>query len=86
MVLAFESADHALEPWIGPRARMLRRPWRRARERRRREAHRDGAAGIWRNAFIRMPYARERLVPRAIIADTFETAITWDRFEAFHDA
>jgi alkyldihydroxyacetonephosphate synthase len=32
-----------------------------------------------------MPYARERMVPRAIITDTFETAITWDRFEAFHD-
>ncbi len=33
-----------------------------------------------------MPYARELLVPRAIIADTFESAVTWDRFEAFHDA
>jgi alkyldihydroxyacetonephosphate synthase len=32
-----------------------------------------------------MPYARERLIRRAIIADTFETAITWDRFEDFHD-
>ncbi len=29
--------------------------------------------------------ARERIVPRAIINDTFETAITWDKFEAFHD-
>ncbi|HTU52597.1 MAG TPA: FAD-binding oxidoreductase [Acetobacteraceae bacterium] len=38
----------------------------------------------WRTAFIRMPYARERMVPRAIIADTFETAVTWDRFEALH--
>jgi alkyldihydroxyacetonephosphate synthase len=33
-----------------------------------------------------MPYARELLTPRAIINDTFETAITWDRFEAFHDS
>jgi len=49
------------------------------------DAHRAGAAGIWRNAFIRMPYARERMVPRAIISDTFETAITWERFEGFHD-
>ena len=65
---------------------MLRRPRRRARGARRADAHREGAAGLWRNAFIRMPYARERMVPRAIIADTFETAITWDRFEAFHDA
>ncbi|HWA81523.1 MAG TPA: FAD-binding oxidoreductase [Acetobacteraceae bacterium] len=45
-----------------------------------------GAAEKWRTAFIRMPYLREILVPRAIIADTFETAITWDRFEALHAA
>ena len=31
-----------------------------------------------------MPYQREVLVPRDMIVDTFETAITWDRFEAFH--
>ena len=49
------------------------------------DAHREGAAGRWRNAFIRMPYAREITVARAVINDTFETAITWDRFEAFHD-
>jgi alkyldihydroxyacetonephosphate synthase len=38
------------------------------------------------NAFIRMPYAREPLIRRAIISDTFETAITWERFEAFHNS
>jgi len=32
-----------------------------------------------------MPYAREITVPRALIDDTFETAITWDRFESFYD-
>ena len=32
-----------------------------------------------------MPYAREFLTPAGLIDDTFETAITWDRFEAFHD-
>src|SRR5262249_38857370 len=49
------------------------------------DAHLQGAAVIWRNAFIRMPYMREHLVPCGIISDTFETAITWERFEAFHD-
>ncbi len=45
-----------------------------------------GPAERWRTAFIRMPYAREKMVPRAIIADTFETAVTWDKFEALHGA
>ena len=49
------------------------------------DAHREGAAGQWRNAFIRSPYGREKMTPRGIISDTFETAITWDRFETFHD-
>ncbi|MEQ9124208.1 MAG: FAD-linked oxidase C-terminal domain-containing protein, partial [Alphaproteobacteria bacterium] len=49
-------------------------------------ANLEGAVGAWREAFIRMPYNRERLTPRGVISDTFETAITWDRFEAFHQA
>lgn len=32
-----------------------------------------------------MPYAHEVTVPAAIVNDTFETSITWERFEAFHD-
>ena len=87
MVLAFESADHPMEARF---ARALECCADHGGEPQPAEGdaggHREGAAGIWRNAFIRMPYARERLVPRAVIADTFESAITWDRFEAFHDA
>ena len=85
MVLAFESGDHPLDAWI---ARALEccadhggvpeRPGER-------DTHREGAAEQWRSAFIRMPYARERVIRRAVIADTFETAITWERFETFHN-
>ena len=84
MVLAFESADHPVEPWM-TRALECCRDHGGTAETGAADAHRQGAAGIWRNAFIRMPYARERMVPRAIISDTFETAITWERFESFHD-
>ena len=44
-----------------------------------------GAAGQWRNAFIRAPFYREVLVGLGIIVDTFETAITWDRFDEFYN-
>src|SRR5271167_3191253 len=85
MVLAFESGDHPVEAWMA-RARECcadhgGKPDRADSA----DAHRDGAAGAWRNAFIRMPYARERTIERGIINDTFETAITWERFESFHD-
>jgi alkyldihydroxyacetonephosphate synthase len=87
MVLAFESGDHPVEAWHG-RALECCADHGGAPEAEAAEAadgHRVGSAERWRTAFIRMPYARERMVPRAIISDTFETAITWERFEAFHD-
>ena len=85
MVLAFESGDHPVEPWM-KRAHECcvdhgAKPERTSSS----DAHREGAAGAWRNAFIRMPYARERTIQRGIINDAFETAITWERFESFHD-
>ena len=85
MVLAFESGDHPVEPWI-KRAHECcvdhgAKPERISSS----DAHREGAAGAWRNAFIRMPFARERTIQRGIIHDTFETANTWERFESFHD-
>ncbi len=86
MVLAFESADHPLDAWIARALECCADHGGTPEHKDKADAHREGAAGLWRNAFIRMPYAREPLVRRAIISDTFETAITWERFEAFHDA
>jgi alkyldihydroxyacetonephosphate synthase len=44
------------------------------------------SAGAWRSAFLRMPYLRDMLLRLGVLSDTFETAITWERFGAFHDA
>ena len=85
MVLAFESADHPLDAWIGRALECCADHGGTPEQSGGADSHREGAAGMWRNAFIRMPYAREPLVERAVIADTFETAITWERFEAFHE-
>lgn len=84
MVLAFESADHPVDAWM-QRALECCIDQGGVAETAGAEGHRAGAAERWRTAFIRMPYAHEVLVPAAVINDTFETAITWDRFEAFHD-
>jgi len=86
MVLAFESADHPVDAWMSRALEVVRDHGGTPETDGGPDAHREGAAGLWRNAFIRMPYAREFLTPRAIINDTFETAITWDRFETFHDS
>jgi len=85
MVLAFESADHEVGPWHKRALELCADFGGTPEAAEGANATQDGAAGMWRNAFIRMPYAREKMVARAIIGDTFETAITWERFEQFHD-
>jgi alkyldihydroxyacetonephosphate synthase len=38
----------------------------------------------WRSSFFEGPYLQNTMVSLGVIADTFETACTWDRFETFH--
>jgi alkyldihydroxyacetonephosphate synthase len=40
--------------------------------------------GAWRSAFLAAPYLRDNFIALGVLSDTFETAITWDRFEDFH--
>jgi alkyldihydroxyacetonephosphate synthase len=38
----------------------------------------------WRSAFLYAPYLRDTFVSCGVLSETFETAITWERFEDFH--
>jgi alkyldihydroxyacetonephosphate synthase len=40
-----------------------------------------GATGAWRSSFVQAPLLRERLMLLGVLAETFETAITWDRLD-----
>ncbi len=42
-----------------------------------------GGAGAWREAFLRAPYLRDTFVAMGVLSETFETAVTWDRHDAF---
>jgi alkyldihydroxyacetonephosphate synthase len=82
LVLGFESADHPLDAWMAralelcadhggrwdPQA--LASP----------SAQREGAAGNWRERFLRGPYYREHAIARGVMRDTVETAIPWSGF------
>jgi alkyldihydroxyacetonephosphate synthase len=88
LVLGFESADHEVD---APMARALAI----AREHGGDVEEPDddgagggaggGAVGSWRGAFLRAPYLRDTFVAIGVLSETFETAITWERFEAFHE-
>src|SRR6266545_3906762 len=46
------------------------------------DADAGGDAGAtWRASFVRAPYLRERLVLLGVLAETFETAVTWERLD-----
>jgi len=44
----------------------------------------ESAVDTWRGAFLLAPYLRDTFVACGVLSETFETAITWDRFEEFH--
>jgi alkyldihydroxyacetonephosphate synthase len=48
------------------------------------EKGQSGAVDTWRGAFLLAPYLRDTFVACGVLSETFETAITWDRFEDFH--
>ncbi len=91
LLLAFESADHALDAWMSRALACARDHGGTAPEgagatRREHEGAREGAAGAWRQSFLGAPYLRDALVAMGLISETFETAVTWDRFASFHAA
>ena len=46
---------------------------------------RQGAVGAWRNAFLGAPYQRNITTGMGLVAETLETAITWDRWPAMDE-
>jgi alkyldihydroxyacetonephosphate synthase len=97
LVLGFESADHELGPWMARALELCADHGGRPRERpsRGREERPAGgehsspqrgeSEGAWRDAFLQAPYLRDTLVAAGVLAETFETAITWDRFAELVD-
>jgi alkyldihydroxyacetonephosphate synthase len=83
LVLGFEAAEHDVQQWMSPALECCADhggSWER----------RDGGGGgsmrSWREAFLRAPYLRDTFVAIGVLPETFETAITWDRFESFHES
>lgn len=87
LVLTFESADHPMEPWMKRTLEICADhggDW--DREALLRDAsQREGAAGNWRDKFLRGPYLREHAIARGVMRDTVESCITWDRYMRFQD-
>ena len=46
----------------------------------------QGAADQWKQSFFQAPYIRDELMRYGFLLETFETAVTWDKFAEFHQA
>jgi alkyldihydroxyacetonephosphate synthase len=77
LVLGFEAASDPVEAWMARALELCGDHGGVPREKR------GESEGAWRDAFLRAPYLRDNLIAAGILAETFETAITWDRFDAF---
>jgi alkyldihydroxyacetonephosphate synthase len=87
LVLGFESADHELGPWLARALEICAGHRGEAREQAREQAGERASdpAAIWRAAFLRGPHLRDAFVRLGLVVETFETAVTWDRFGEFHE-
>ncbi len=88
LLLAFESADHPLDAWMTRALQCAadhggRVPPGAGTTTTSDGGAREGAAGAWRKSFLDAPYLRDVLVALGMVSETFETAITWDRFPEF---
>jgi len=79
LVLAFESSDHSVGHELERALELCGEHGGRADEPSAR------AGGAWREAFLRMPYVRDMLLRLGVLSETFESAVTWDRFPGFHE-
>jgi alkyldihydroxyacetonephosphate synthase len=86
LVLGFESSEHEVERWMTMALECCADhggSW----ERRGGGggAGAGSALGSGREAFLRAPYLRDVFIALGVLSETFETAITWERFPAFHE-
>jgi alkyldihydroxyacetonephosphate synthase len=84
LVLGFESPHHPVGPWMDLALEIARGEGGTAGEVKEGRPQGGDSVSAWRSAFLAAPYLRDTFVACGVLSDTFETAITWDRFEDFH--
>ena len=80
LTLAFESGDVPVDDRMERALDVCESHGGRSEER---DAASRGSMGAWRDAFLRAPYLRDTLVAMGVLSETFETAVTWDKLDAF---
>jgi alkyldihydroxyacetonephosphate synthase len=85
LVLGFEAASVEVRPRLDQALECCADHGGRWDEPRERAGDEGDAVGSWREAFLRAPYLRDTFVAMGVLSETFETAVTWDRFTHLHE-
>ncbi len=85
LVLGFESTDHPVDEALTRALQICAEHRGVVPESHSASDSGEDAVSSWRDAFLGAPYVRDVLVAMGVLAETFETAITWDRFATFHE-
>jgi len=84
LILGFESSHHPVDAAMDLALDIARSHGGAPGEVRGGSGESADAVGAWRGAFLLAPYLRDTFVACGVLSETFETAVTWDRFEEFH--
>ena len=84
LILGFESAFAPVDHLLGLALECASDHGGRPEPAAERSSGEGDAAGTWRQAFLDAPYLRDSLICLGVMSETFETAITWDRFGEFN--
>ncbi|HEV7585520.1 MAG TPA: FAD-binding oxidoreductase [Solirubrobacteraceae bacterium] len=84
LVLGFESTDHPIDAALERALELCAGHGGEAAPAAAQGTGRGDAVSSWREAFLGAPYLRDTLVAMGVLSETFETAITWERFPTFH--
>lgn len=84
LILGFESHDHEVDAWMNRALEICKTCGGNWKEKQKAAPQKDEAASSWKKSFLQAPYMRDELMKKGLVVETFETAVTWDQFEAFH--
>jgi alkyldihydroxyacetonephosphate synthase len=88
LVLGFESTDSPVEDDLGRAVEIAKDCGGEVKERNvgDEDGRDESTEGDWRDSFFEAPYMFNGLVSVGVLVDTFETSVTWEKFDELHDS
>lgn len=84
LIVGFESHQREVDFYIKEALALCKKLGGSWDEKRLTETTRSKKGDAWKNSFLVAPYLRDEMMKLGLIAETFETAITWNRFPTFY--